>query len=455
MSEDFDDLNRIALDHFWPHAQQVADFEKPDGLHVIADGKGVWVTDVQGREYVDVLSGMWLVNIGYGRTEVADAVYEQMQHVTYAPENTTTEPTLRLAERVAGLAPDKESRVFFSSGGSEAVETALKMARNYHKLRGNGGKYKVISRRGSYHGATIAAASLGQGGYVEKSFGPLLPGNVHVTQPYHYRSPVCDGSPDCNLECTLEAARDIERAIQHEGPDSVAAVVAEPVSAAHVQVPHADYWSTVRKICDDNDVLLIADEVITGFGRTGKMFASEHWDLKPDIMTVAKGLSSGYAPIGATIASKAVSDTFIGEREKAFGHLLTFGGNPVSAAAAMANLDIMIGENMVDNSAEMGSYLHEQLQVLYEHPIVGDINGGLGLFFGIELVKDRDTKEKFDKDDDIGSKLTPLLLERQLLTRQRGDHVWLAPPLCVTREEVDFIVRQLNDAIGEVSSKLD
>ena len=182
-----------------------------------------------------------------------------------------------------------------------------------------------------------------------------------------------------------------------------------------------------RKICDDNDVLLIADEVITGFGRTGKMFASEHWDLKPDIMTVAKGLSSGYAPIGATIASKAVADTFIGEREKAFGHLLTFGGNPVSAAAAMANLDIMIGENMVDNSAEMGSYLHEQLQVLYEHPIVGDINGGLGLFFGIELVKDRDTKEKFGKDDDIGSKLTPLLLERQLLTRQRGDHVWLAP----------------------------
>ena len=450
MADNFDDLKRIAQDHFWPHAQQVADFEKPDGLHVIADGKGIWVTDVQGREYIDVLSGMWLANIGYGRTEVADAVYEQMKHITYAPENTTTEPTLRLVDRVAGLAPDKESRVFLSSGGSEAVETALKMARQYHKITGNGGKYKVISRRGSYHGATLAAASLGQGGYVEKAFGPMLPGNVHVTQPYQYRCVYCSQQSECSLEC----ANDVERAIQHEGPDTVAAFIGEPVSSSQVQIPHPEYWPTIRKICDDNGVLLIADEVITGFGRTGKMFASEHWDLKPDIMTVAKGLSSGYAPIGGTIASKAVADTFIGEQEKTFSHLLTFGGNPLSAAAAMANLDIMIGENMVQNSAEMGSYMHDQLQVLYEHPIVGNINGGLGLFFGIELVKDRDSKEKFGKDDDLGAKLTPLLLERQLLTRQRGDHLWMAPPLCVTREEVDFIVRQLNDALDEVSGKL-
>ena len=451
MAENFEELRKIAQDHFWPHAQQVADFEQPDNLHVVADGKGVWVTDIQGREYVDVLSGMWLVNIGYGRTEVADAVHQQMQHITYAAENTTTAPTLRLVEKVAGLAPDKESRVFLSSGGSEAVETALKMARNYHKIRGDIGKYKVISRRASYHGATIATTSLGQGGQAEKSFGPLLPGNIHVTQPYQYRCVYCSEQSECNLEC----ANDIERAIQHEGPDSVSAVIGEPISSSYIEVPHPEYWPTVRRICDENNVVLIVDEVITGFGRTGKMFASEHWDLKSDIMTVAKGLSSGYAPIGATIASKAVADTFIGERDKTFGHLLTFGGNPVSAAASLANLDIMINENMVENSAEMGKYMYDQLQTLYEHPLVGDVRGGLGLLFAIELVKDRDTKEKFGKEEDIGAKITPLLLERQILTRLRGDHIWLSPPLCITRDEVDFVVKQLDEALGEVSKQLD
>ncbi|MCH7996284.1 MAG: aspartate aminotransferase family protein [Chloroflexi bacterium] len=446
----FDELKQMALDHFWPHAQQVADFEKPDGLHVIKEGKGCWVEDTQGRKYLDVLSGMWLKNIGYGRTEIADAVYEQMQHITYSPENTTNIPALKLASKLASLSPDKMSRVFLVSGGSEAVESALKMAKAYHQVRGEPGRHKIISRKDSYHGASFAAMSLG--GYQgTANFGPLLPGNIHVTQPNHYRCLYCSNASECNLEC----AKDVERAIEHEGPETVAAVIGEPISTTSMMIPHPEYWSTIRSACDKYGVLLIVDEVITGFGRTGKMFASEHWDLQPDIMTVAKGLSSGYMPIGAAIARKSVADVFIGGEEKTFRHLFTFGGHPASCAASLANLEILEGEGLVENSAQMGKYMYEQLQTLYEHPIVGDIRGGLGLLAGIELVKDRNTKEKFPKDVNLGEKLTRSFLKHSILIRQRGDVIYLSPPLCITSDEVDFVVRNVDEVLGEVERELE
>ena len=447
---EFEELRQVARDHFWPHFQQVADFDEPDGLHVVTKGEGVWVEDVKGRKYMDAQAGMWLVNIGYGRTEVADAVYEQMRQITYAPENTTSVPTLRLVEKVASLAPDKESRVFMVSGGSEAVETALKMARKYHKIRGESGRYKYISRKGAYHGATLATASLGGSGFPEKHFGPLMPGNVHVTNPNRYRCTYCSELSDCNLECV----RDVERAIEHEVPETVAAVIAEPVSAASVTVPHKDYWPTLRAICDKYGVLLIVDEVITGFGRTGRMFGTEHWNVQPDITTVAKGLSSGYCPIGATIARKDVADVFIGDQDQLFPHLITFGGNPVAAAAALANLEILENENLVDNSAKMGTYLYEQLQTLYENPIIGDIRGGLGLFYGIEIVKDKKTKEKFAPEVDIGGKLTPLFVKHRIGTRQRGDQIFLSPPLCITSDEVDYLVAQLDKVFWDLEKEV-
>ncbi|MFQ5933891.1 MAG: aspartate aminotransferase family protein, partial [Dehalococcoidia bacterium] len=357
---------------------------------------------------------------------------------------------LRLVEKLASLAPDKEARVFLVSGGSEAVESALKMARNYHFNNGEGSRYKVISRSTSYHGASFGAMSLG--GYQGlQGFGPLLAGNIHVTQPNHYRCLYCSKEPQCNLEC----ARDVERAIEHENPKTVAAVIGEPISTSSMMIPHPEYWSTLREICDKHGVLLIVDEVITGFGRTGKMFASEHWDIKPDIMTTAKGLTSGYVPMGATVASKKVADNFIGGEEKTFNHLFTFGGHPVGAAAALKNLEIMEDENLVENSAEMGTYMHEQLQVLYEHPIVGDVRGGLGLLGSIELVKDRETKEKFPKEAKLGEKLTENFLERGILTRQRGETIFLSPPLCINRDEVDFLVRGLNESIAEVAKGLE
>jgi adenosylmethionine-8-amino-7-oxononanoate aminotransferase len=325
------------------------------------------------------------------------------------------------------------------------------MAKNFHSNNGEATRWKVLSRRGSYHGATFACASLGGGGIsAPTAFGPMMPGNIHVSQPNEYRCQHCANSGGCNLEC----ARDVDRAIEHENPKTVAAFIGEPISAAAgIHVPHPDYWPTIREICDKYGVIMICDEVINGFGRTGKMFATEHWGVKPDIFTVAKALTSGYLPIGAAIASKKVSEAFMGADDKAFRHLFTFGGNPASAAAGMANLDIMEDEGMVQNSAEMGDYLYEQLQTLYEHRIVGDVRGGMGLLCAVELVKDRETRERFPADAELGKKINPLMDKYGLMGRA-GDVISLAPPLCITRDEVDHLVKSLDGIITELETKL-
>jgi len=359
--EQIEETKQQAAEHFWPHARQAGDMSDDSGLKIVRSAKGVWVEDASGDQWFDLISGMFLKNIGHGRKEIAEAVYEQMQDISYSPGGTVTPATAQLAAKVASLAPDKESRVYFISGGSEAVETALKMAKQYHFNNGEAGRWKVLSRIGSYHGATHACMALGQSGGAVGQIGPLMPGNVHVAQHDPYRGVCADENGNCNLEC----ARAIDRAIEHEGPKTVAAFIGEPVSmAAGTHVPHPDYWPTVQEICAKHGVIMICDEVITGFGRTGKMFASEHWGIKPDIITVAKALTSGYMPIGAAIASKRIADAFIGDEETTFRHLITFGGNPASCAAGLANLKIMEEEGMVENSAAMGDYLYERLQTL-------------------------------------------------------------------------------------------
>ena len=448
--EQLEEVKQQASEHFWPHARQAGDVSAETGLKIVTDAQGVWVNDAAGEPWFDLISGMFLKNIGHGRREIADAVYEQMQGISYSPGGTVTPVTAQLAARVAGLAPDKESRVYFVSGGSEAVETALKMAKQYHNNNGEAGRWKVLSRKGSYHGATHACMALGQSGGFIAPIGPLMPGNVHVAQHDPYRG-VCGGADgNCNLEC----AREIDRAIEHEGPKTVAAFIGEPVSmAAGTHVPHPDYWPTIREICDKHGVIMICDEVITGFGRTGKMFATEHWDVQPDITTVAKALTSGYLPIGAAIARKDVADMFIGDEDSTFRHLITFGGNPASCAAGVTNLKIMEDEGMVQNSAEMGDYLYERLQTLYEHSIVGDVRGGMGLLAAVEIVRDRDTKEKFPKEAKLGDKLSKLMDENRILGRG-GDVIPIAPPLCITRSEVDDLVTRLDDAIRRVEAEL-
>ena len=440
--------------HFWPHSQQAGNVSTETGVQLVTQGKGVWVEDADGERWFDTLSGLWLVNIGHGRREIADAVYRQMLSLSFSPSDTVSPVTASLSARLSKLSQDDRARVYYVSGGSEANETALKIAKNHHHLNGEPNRWKVLSRRGSYHGATLACTSLGRGGpgggSVPAQFGPLVPGNIHVAQPAQYNCPQCSRDGQCNLDC----ARDVERAIQHEGPSTVAAFIAEPISAAAgIHIPHPEYWPTIREICDRHGVLLIADEVITGFCRTGKMFAMEHWSVKPDIFTIAKGLTSGYLPIGAAVVSGKIADAFIGESDTTFQHLITFGGNPASCAAALANLEIMEGENMAARSEEMGAYLFERLQTLRKHKIVGDVRGGMGLLCALELVKDRETGERFPKEAKLDKLAVRMMRENRMLGR--GGHVIpIAPPLCIDRDEIDEAVDRLDKVLARLGEEL-
>src|SRR6202000_3226035 len=302
---------------------------------------------------------------------------------------------------------------------------------------------------GSYHGATHGSLSLGGGGSnTGAGYGPLPYGGVRVQAPDKSRTPFAGPDGRGDLEC----AREIERAILNEGPDTVAAVIGEPISAsAGVHIPHPEYWPLVREICDRYGVLLICDEVITGFGRTGRMFATEHWGVVPDITVVAKALTSGYVPIGAAIATKRIADAFIGPAGTAFNHRITFGGNPVSCAAGLANLDILESELLVRNASDMGGHLFGRLQQLYRYDIVGQVRGGLGLMCAVEIVADRATREPFPKEARLAQRAARLM-ERDGLIGRAGDIFYVAPPLCVTRGELDFLVRQLDAVIGELQA---
>ena len=451
---DVDGARADAAAHFWPHSQQSGNMAKDTGVQLVTRGEGVWVRDAEDERWFDTLSGLWLVNIGHGRREIADAVYKQMLDLAFSPNDTVSPVTAALSAKLAELSQDERARTYYVSGGSEANETALKIAKNYHHLNGEPNRYKVISRRGSYHGATLACTSLGRGGpgggSIPAQFGPLVPGNIHIAQPAQYRCHLCQRDGACNLEC----AEDLERAIVHEGASTVAAFIGEPISAAAgIHVPHPDYWPRIREICSKYGVVMIADEVITGFGRTGKMFALEHWGVKPDIRTVAKGLTSGYLPIGAAIVSGNIADKFIGDASTTFQHLITFGGNPASCAAALANLEIMENEKLADRSAEMGAYLYERLQTLRKHQIVGDVRGGMGLLCALELVKDRSTGEQFPKEAELDKLAVQAMRANRMLGRA-GNVIPIAPPLCVTRDEIDVAVARLEEVVKSLGEQL-
>ncbi|MCH8349069.1 MAG: aspartate aminotransferase family protein [Chloroflexi bacterium] len=446
------ELQESALEHLWVYLREPSDMAEKGEPQIFVEGKGVHVTDALGNTYIDAMSGLWLKNVGYGRTEIADAAYAQMLKLTYMPMGTTTEPTIQLAEKIASITPGDLSRCFFTSGGSEAVETAMKLARAYFKRVGEPTRFKFISRKGSYHGATFGTLALGGTAIFPKTdYEPLLAGVFHGPQPNPYRCEYGGATPE---ECAERCANAIEEIIKFQGPDSVAAVIAEPVSSPMgAVVPGPNYWPMLREICDRYGCLLIADEVITGFGRTGKMFACEHWGITPDIMTVAKGITSGYIPMGGAITRKPISDAFIGSERVAFRHVITFGGHPVAAAASLKNIEIMETEGMVDNSAKMGRYLLDGLEELKQkHTIIGDVRG-LGLFCGMEMVKDRQTKEYFPAEAELGPKLTQGFSSNGLILRG-GDVMNIAPPLCVTSGEIDEIVSVLDRVIGQTARDL-
>ena len=354
-------LQQTASEHLWMHNRDWVQMAEEGGPTIVVEGDGIRVTDTDGNSWIDVNGGYASVNIGYGRTEIAEAVRDQMLRLSYFPQASATEPLVRFVEKLAQITPGTLERAWPVTGGSEANETAIKIARAYHKRMGEPGRYKIISRRNSYHGATGGVMWLGAAD--QSDYTPGYHGMVYAPQPNPYR---CEMGGETPSECAVRCAQAVEDLIRFHGEKTVAAVIAEPVASGK-PCPGEEYWPMLRQICDRYGVILIADEVICGFGRTGKMFAMEHWGVVPDIMTVAKGVTSCYLPLASTIATTEVADAFGGE-ENIFRQALTFGGHPVTAAAALANIDIMERDGLVENAARTGDYFLGQLSRPHGRP---------------------------------------------------------------------------------------
>lgn len=446
-------LRQLCLDHVWLPNRQWNDIAKAAGFTIFVEGKGCKLIDIEGNTWLDGYAGLMLANVGYGRKEIAEAAYAQMLKLTFFPDHQISIPPILLAEKLAQITPGTLSKTYFTNSGTEAIETAVKLAKKYQKNQGFHNRYMVIARKGAYHGGTYMSMTLGRtpdpAGW--RDFVPLVPGVRHVAQPYCYRCEFGLQYPSCNLEC----ARDLGRVIEFEQPELVAAVVMETIShPPGVIVPPPEYWPMIRSICDKYGVLLINDEVVCGFGRTGKMFGVDNWNLVPDIMCVAKALSSGYLPIGAVIVKKEIADKFIGGAKETFRHSVTHSGHPVTCAAALANLDIFEKEGLVENAKAVGEYFKTGLQELCKHPIVGEVRG-LGLMYGIEFVKDKKTKKSFTDEDNLRGKILQKFKEARFIARLRASNMNIMPPLCITKGEVDEIVSIVDRVIGDVERELD
>src|SRR6516165_3266213 len=397
---------------------------------VVAEGRGAILRDAEGREYIDGLSGLWNVNVGHGRAELADAASAQMRRIAFASAyiGATNEPAVRLAEKIVGHGYANSAAVYFTTAGAESNESAFKFARYYWKIKDKPEKTKIISRIHAYHGVTLAAMSATGMAAYHKMFGPLVPGFIQIAPPYAYRW-------GGNEEPGIGAADAVEQAILAAGPDTVAAVIAEPVmGAGGVIVPPPSYFPRLREICYRHDVLLIADEVITGFGRTGRWFALGHWGVEPDLVSFAKGVTSGYLPLGGVIASKQVYDSIeSAPADRKFMHAATYSGHPVCCAVGLRNVEIIENEGLVERAQVIGKRLLAGLEGLRDLPSVGDVRG-LGMMCGIELVTERATKTPALG---LGARVGREALARGLLLRVRpggvdptiGDTICLAPPL--------------------------
>jgi adenosylmethionine-8-amino-7-oxononanoate aminotransferase len=444
-------LQDAAKRHLWMHFTRMGAFEESE-VPIIVKGEGCYVYDEHGKRYLDGLSALFCVNAGHGRTEIGDAMAAQVRELGFYTNWSYAHPrAIELAERIAGYAPGNLNRVFFTSGGSEAVESALKLCRIYHRKNGEAGRYKVIAREIAYHGTTMGALTATGIPDLRAPFEPLVPGGRHAPNTNSYRWPD-DRDP-------LWAADQIEERILFEGPETVSAVILEPVqNAGGCFTPQEGYWDRVREICDRYGVLLISDEVICSWGRLGHWFGAERFGFEPDLITTAKGLTSAYAPMGAVIASDRVAEPFM-EGTDMFTHGFTFGGHPVCAAAALANLDIFEREDLCGNVRANEGELRQRLEGLRELPIVGDVRGA-GYFHAIELVKDQDTKETFDEEESevlLRGYLSGALYEHGLICRadDRGDPViQLSPPLIAGSEQFDEIEGILRAVLSEAWNRL-
>jgi adenosylmethionine-8-amino-7-oxononanoate aminotransferase len=447
----YERLQAAGRDHLWMHFTRMSTYQTHD-IPVIVKGEGAYVYDAQGRRYLDALAGLFVSQLGHGRTDLVEAAAKQAGELAFFPLWSYAHPTaIELSERVASYAPGDLNRVFFTSGGGEAVESAWKLAKNYFKLTGRPMKHKVISRAIAYHGTTQGALSITGLPPLKQQFEPLVPSTFRVPNTNHYRAPIHGDDAEAFGRW---AADQIAVAIENEGPDTVAAVFLEPVqNAGGCFPPPPGYFDRVREICDEYDVLLVSDEVICAFGRLGHWFGASRFGYQPDIITCAKGITSGYAPLGAMIATDRLMEPFL-KGQESFLHGYTFGGHPVSTAVALANLDAFEREGINQHVLDNEGAFRATLERLTDLPIVGDVRGE-GYFYGIELVKDKATKETFDEDEAerlLRGFLSGALFEAGLYCRadDRGDPViQLSPPLICDQSHFDEIEQVLRKVLSE------
>jgi adenosylmethionine-8-amino-7-oxononanoate aminotransferase len=449
------DLQQAARDHLWLHFTRMAAYGDSE-VPIIVSGDGCYLEDSKGKRYLDALAGLFAVQIGYSYgDEVGRAAHEQMKELPFYTNWSYAHPrAIELAHEVAQLAPGDLNRVFFVSGGSEAVESAWKLARQYHGARGER-RWKAIARRTAYHGTTMGALSINGIAAIKNAFEPLVPETFHVRNTNRYHRP----GGETEEEFTDFLLDDLEQTIIAAGPSTVAMVIMEPVqNAGGAFTPPAGYFQGVRAICDEYGILLCADEVITGFGRLGEWFGSTKYDIRPDLITSAKGLSSAYASIGAVIATDKVFEPFMGAQSM-YTHGITFGGHPVMCAIALKNIEIMKRERIVENVRDNGDAFRDTLAQLLDLDIVGDLRG-TGYFYALELVKDKETRAGFSDEDSetlLRGFLSPRLFERGLICRadDRGDPVvQISPPLIATQAEFDEMTGILGDVLTEAQERM-
>jgi taurine-pyruvate aminotransferase len=439
--------------HVWHPLTQHQAFARGRAPLVIVGGEGVWVFDIDGRRYLDAAAGLWCVNAGYGRWELVAAATEQMGRLPYYPLTQTHPAAIALAAKLAGYLPHTP-HIFFTNSGSEANETAFKAVRHYWRLKGHPRKVKILSRHRGYHGATLGALSATGQPERRRDYEPLAPGFIQVAAPYCYRCPFHLTHPACGLQCAL----DFERRIEIEGADTVAAIIVEPVVAGGgVIVPPQAYLPAVAEIARRHDVKLIVDEVVTGFGRLGDMFAHPAAGVVPDVVTMAKGLASGYMPIGAAAFSEEIFSAFLGEVDEGrhLRHVHTFSGHPVAAAVALRNIELLEAEGLPARARRVGARLRAHLEAaLAHHPLVGEVRGA-GLLLGVELVEDRGSRRP--QPDAFLRRLAHALLDRGVIVGKASDVavggnniLMLAPPLVLSDDEADVLVARLTSTLAEI-----
>jgi len=411
------------------------------GIPVITRGQGSVVFDQDGKSYLDFTAGVTRpVLVGYGRKELAEAIARQATELAYfTPMQFANPPAIELAETLAELAPEMIQNFLFVCDGSEAVESAMKLAKQYHRYRGEKERFKVISRRGAYHGVTsLALRALGTVLSMRQSMEPLTPGSVFGESPYCYRCPLHLSYPDCDLAC----AKDVRRIVEFEGPEQISVFIGEPIQQGFgALAPPSGYWEVIREICNDYGILLIIDEVICGFGRTGRWFGIDHFGIQPDIITMAKGISSGYVPLGAVGCTDQVIDPV-----DTFEHLHTYANHPVACATGLKNIEILRREKLIERSAEIGQYFLESLKSLENHPIVGEVRG-TGLWLGLDLTVDKKTRAIFPMDRLVS--LVNRAQSKGLIIKLMGQALEMAPPLVIDKNEIDRGVRILHECVAE------